>query len=54
MEFVENRIGDEPVYHCIDPLVFTVDNLLTDEEIELNEEYEYFLESGILFNHLPT
>jgi hypothetical protein len=29
-------------------------NLLTDEEIELNEEYEYFLESGILFNHLPT
>ena len=28
--------------------------ILTDEEIELNEEYEYFLESGILFNHLPT
>ena len=33
MEFVENRIGDEPVYHCVDPAVFTVDNLLTDEEL---------------------
>ena len=32
MEVVENRIGDEPVYHCVDPAVFTVDNLLTDEE----------------------
>ena len=32
MEFVENRIGDEHVYHCVDPAVFTVDNLLTDEE----------------------
>ena len=29
-------------------------NILTDEEIELNEEYEAFLESEVLFNHLPT
>ena len=32
MEFVENRMGDDPVYHSKDPSVFTVDNLLTDEE----------------------
>ena len=28
--------------------------ILSDEEIELQEEYEEFLESGLLFNHLPT